>query len=199
MRNILIACEFSGIVRDAFILKGFNAISCDLLPTEKPGPHYQGNVLDIINDGFDLMIAHPPCTALTSSGQWYYKQFPDLVNDAATFFISLATCNIEKICIENPTGVMTKRFRKPDQIIHPYYFGEPHMKRTALWLKNLPLLTHPDKNQLAKPDPIYIDKSGTKRFFTDAISGDRNGGHLRSRTFQSIASAMAEQWSKLFL
>lgn len=153
--KVLIACEFSGVVRDAFIKAGHDAMSCDLLPTERSGQHYHGDVLDIINDGFDLMIAHPPCTYLTVSAEWAYKDVQKkkikpgtLVGaerkaareEAIEFFMALANADIEKICIENPVGVMSSRWRKPDQYIQPYEYGHDASKRTGLWLKNLPPL-----------------------------------------------------------
>lgn len=197
--KVLIACEYSGIVRDAFIKAGHDAISCDIEPTDSPGPHIQDNVLNHLNEGWDLMIAHPPCTYLTSAGWWYYKDFPDLVNEAFEFFMKLINADIPKICIENPTsGIINKRFRKPNQIIEPYYFGDKHRKRTALWLKRLPRLN--GDLSIAKninqhiPDPIYTDKSGKKRYFVDATPGLGNGGKLRSKFWRGIANAMARQW-----
>src|SRR5688572_27622050 len=109
--KVLIACEYSGRVRDAFLAKGHCAMSCDLLPSETPGPHYQGDVLEILDAGWDLLIAHPPCTYLTSSGQWYYKKLPDLVEGAAKFFCALYNAPIKKICIENPSGYMCRYLR----------------------------------------------------------------------------------------
>lgn len=141
--KILVACEYSGRVRDAFIAKGHNAMSCDLLPTDSPGPHYQGDVFDIIEDGWDLMIAHPPCTYLAVSGMhWTTRGFrdPQLTEDALTFVQRLMDAPIDRIAIENPISVISSRIRKPDQIIQPWWFGEDASKKTCLWLKNLPRL-----------------------------------------------------------
>ena len=202
--KVLIACEFSGIVRDAFIRKDHDTISCDLLPTEKPGPHYQGDVFDIINDGFDLMIAHPPCTYLSYAGIKYWNQEgrEDKRKDAMKFFMALYNADIPKIAIENPVGYPNTIFRKPDQIVKPYYFGESEQKNICLWLKELPKLIHlmesdwfGEKTHVPKPEPTFIDKSGKPRYFADAISGyDINQKKKRSIFFKGIADAMAEQW-----
>lgn len=191
--RILIACEFSGIVRDAFIARGHDAISCDLLPTERSGPHYQGDVIDIINDGFDMMIAHPPCTYLANSGvQHLHKSYERwiLMQAARDFFMMLIECNIPKICIENP--VPHKYAQLPDyhQIIEPLYHGHKMIKKTCLWLKKLPPLMS---------TKIMIDN--VERYRTNGKShGSKwyNIGYKtskeRSRTFPGIAEAMADQW-----
>jgi hypothetical protein len=198
--KVLIACEFSGIIRDAFIIKGHDAWSCDLLPTEKEGPHIQDDVLRHLDDGWDLMIAHPPCTYLSYAAMhcWNDKGRGEKRHLAMAFFMKLYDSNIEKVCIENPKGYPCQAFRKPDQIIQPYYFGEPHQKTTCLWLKNLlPLEFHIEddlfgnKTACNKPEPIYRDKTtGHRRYFTDAHHGD----HIRSKSFSSIAQTMADQW-----
>src|SRR5438132_942736 len=133
--KVLIACEFSGVVRDAFAAKGHIAWSCDLLPSERPGNHIQGDVLDILGDGWDLLIGCPPCTYLSYVGKrhWNKPGRAELREDAMRFFLALANSSIDKIAIENPLGYPSKVFRKPDQTIHPYYFGEPVQKRTCLW------------------------------------------------------------------
>lgn len=202
--RVLVACEYTGLVRDAFNSLGHDATSCDLLPTERAGKHYQGNVLDIINDGWDLLIGHPPCTYISYAATKYWNQ-PGRVFKrlkALEFFATLLEAPIPHIAIENPLGCADAIIRKPDQIIHPYFFGDAEMKRTCLWLKNLPKLVHieqdnlfTDRTHTEKPQPIYIDKSGKKRYFTDAISGTQNGGHKRSASFPGIANAMATQWS----
>lgn len=138
--RVLVACEFSGIVRDALKARGHNAWSCDLLPTERPGQHIQGDVLDILEDGWDLMIAHPPCQHLAVSGARWFKDKVVEQRDAVVFFLHLAECSIPKIAVENPVGVMSRHFRKPDQIIHPWEFGHQEEKTTCLWLKKLPKL-----------------------------------------------------------
>lgn len=151
--RVLIACEYSGTVRDAFIAAGHDAMSCDLLPTEKPGPHYQGDVLDIINDGWDLMIAHPPCTYLSVSGMhWTTRGLrdPQLTEDALAFVRALMDSNIHKIAVENPVSVISSRIRKPDQIIQPWWFGDDASKKTCLWLKGLPKLV-PDFDSIIEP------------------------------------------------
>lgn len=142
--RVLVACEFSGVVRDAFIAKGHDAMSCDLLPTEVPGPHYQGDVRDILGNGWDLMIAHPPCTYLCVSGMhWTTRGLRDpmLTGDALTFVTLLMNAPIGKICIENPISIISSCIRKPDQIIQPWWFGANASKKTCLWLHNLPQLS----------------------------------------------------------
>jgi site-specific DNA-cytosine methylase len=183
--KVLIACEYSGTVRDAFIKLGYDAISCDLLPTDKPGPHYQGDVFDIINDGFDLMIAHPPCTDLAVSGARHFREkIADGRQQAAIyFFMKLAKTNIAKIAIENPVCIMSTKWRKPDQIIQPWQFGHGETKATCLWLKGLPLLK-----------PTQIVEGRADRIHKMPPSPDR--WKLRSKTYQGIADAMAEQWGK---
>jgi len=183
--RVLIACEFSGIVRDAFIAKGHDAWSCDLLQTEIPGNHIQDNVLNHLNDGWDMMIAFPPCPYLTVSANKHYKINPGryyLRIKASKFFIDLALSNIERIAVENPIGVMSGFFRKPDQIIQPWMFGHGETKSTCLWLKNLPKL---------EPTNIVDGREG--RIWKMPPSPDR--WKERSRTFTSIAQAMAEQWN----
>jgi len=184
--KILIACEFSGIVRDAFIKRGHDAISCDLLPTERLGPHYQGDVMDIIGDGFNMMIAHQPCTHLAVSGaRWFKEKRADgRQQKAIDFFMALAEYAIPKISSENPIGIMSTVWRKPDQIIQPWQFGHGETKATCLWLKGLPKLK-----------------------MTNIVSGRESRIHKmppgpdrwkeRSRTYQGIADAMAEQWGNL--
>lgn len=181
--RVLIACEFSGIVRDAFANKGHYAWSCDLIPSERPGRHYQENVLGVIRYGpkFDLMIAHPPCTHLAVSGARWMKEKGRLVDDALDFVRSLMAANIERICIENPISIISSRIRKPDQIIQPWQFGHGETKATCLWLKNLPSL---------KPTDIVEGREG--RVWKMAPSETR--WKDRSRTFEGIAKAMAEQW-----
>jgi hypothetical protein len=201
--KVLVACEFSGIVRDAFAARGHDAWSCDLLPSERPGNHIQGDVLLWLDRGWDLMIAHPPCTYLSYAAMSYWNRpgRAELRKEAMAFFMKLYDAPIPKICIENPKGEPMTAFRSPDQIIQPYYFGDPQQKTTCLWLKNLPLLEHLEQDTLFgekqthvnKPKPVFCDKTtGHKRYFTDALSDGK--GHGRSRTFQGIANAMAEQW-----
>ena len=198
--KVLAACEFSGIVRDAFIAKGHDAVSCDLLPTEKPGPHHQGDVLDILGDGWDMMIAHPPCTYLSYVGNrhWNKPGRAEKRDRAYRFFMTLINAPVNRICVENPVGLPNTKYRKPDQIIHPYYFGEPVQKRTCLWLKDLPCLEYQD-TIIEKPKPLYYCKGpkskGKAINWVEGIKGQKGRSKARSRTFQGIAEAMAEQWS----
>ncbi len=195
--RILIACEFSGIVREAFKRKGHDAWSCDLLPTEIPGQHIQGDVLEILNDNWDMMIAHPPCTYLSYAGLHYNKNNPNRQNKtklAVEFVLKLWNSNIPKICIENPRGYL-QNWRKPDMEIHPYYFGDSELKRTCLWLKNIPPLMITGLMEKPKPYHSIIRKSGGKKGKVYNYYFHQNKtAHERSRTFKGIAEAMANQW-----
>lgn len=188
--KVLIACEFSGIVREAFIKQGHDAWSCDLLPSEIPGQHIQGNVLEILKR-WDLVIAHPPCTHLAVSGARWFNDKQKEQNQAIDFFMSLVNAPIEKICIENPVGIMSTHYRKPDQYVQPWQFGHDASKKTGLWLKNLQPLT---------PTRIIIKD----RYANQTPSGQNKLGPSdtkwkeRSRTYQGIADAMAEQWGVSF-
>ena len=184
--KILIACEYSGKVRDAFIGGGGDAMSCDLLPTDAPGPHYQGDVRDVLDYPWDLMIAHPPCTDLSVSGARHFqnKRLIGRQQSSASFFMMLAKCDIPRIAIENPICIMSSLWRKPDQIIQPWQFGHGETKATSLWLKNLPLLR-----------PTDIVEGREQRIHKMPPSADR--WKLRSETFAGIAQAMANQWGKL--
>lgn len=184
--KVLIACEFSGTVRDAFIAKGHDAMSCDLLPTDKSGPHHQGDVFDIINDGWDLMIAHPPCTDLAVSGARHFerKRLDGSQKKSIDFFMSLVNAPIKKICIENPVSIMSTEHRKPDQIIQPWQFGHGETKATCLWLTGIPLLK-----------PTNIVSGREPRIHKMPPRPDR--WKLRSKTYQGIADAMASQWGRL--
>lgn len=195
--RLLVACEYSGTVRDAFIRAGHDAMSCDLLPTDAAGPHYQGNVFDIINDGWDMMIAHPPCTYLSVSGMhWTARGLrdPKLTEDALEFVQRLMDAPIERIAIENPISVISSRIRKPDQIINPWQFGHDASKRTCLWLKNLPHLI-----PTAIVEPRIVN--GKKRWANQTDSGQNrlppsdDRWKIRSETYIGIADAMAQQWS----
>ena len=182
--KILVACEFSGIVRDAFIRAGHDAISCDLLPSESDfGKHYQGDVFDILDDGFDLMIAHPPCTDLAVSGARHFKEkIADGRQQRALEFVKkLMDAHIEKICIENPISVISSKIRKPDQIIQPWMFGHGETKATCLWLKNLPKLM-----------PTNIVSGREARVHRMPPGPDR--WKERSRTYQGVADCMAAIW-----
>lgn len=201
--RVLVACEFSGVVRDAFIKRGHDAWSCDLLPTEKPGPHIEGDVLEHFDGGWDLMIAHPPCTHLAVSGAaWFEKKRKDgRQKKGIDFFMEFTKTNIFRVAIENPVSIMSKIWRKPDQIIQPYYFGDKFQKTTCLWLKNLPPLIHSreddlffKKTHVEKGNMIKYKSGKTMPEWYAKSYGD---GHARSKTFQGIAEAMADQWGGL--
>ena len=194
--KVLVACEYSGVVRDAFLKQGHDAISCDLLPTERPGPHYQGDVFDIINDGFDMMIAFPPCTFLTVTANRSFLNNPERWQkrlDAIKFVYKLMNADIDKICIENPKGVISSHIRKPDQYIQPYEHGHSESKMTGLWLKNLSLII---PTKIVTPEWI-ISKSGKRHsptHWNNPSSNNPENAKLRSKTYQGIADAMANQW-----
>ena len=215
--KVLIACEYSGRVRDAFLANGHDAMSCDLLPTEVPGPHYQGSVTDVINDGWDLMICHPPCTYLAVSGMhWTTRGLrdPSLTEDALAFVQLLMDAPIARIALENPISIISSRIRKPDQIIQPWMFGEDASKSTCLWLKGLPLLkpTNIVEGQLyccgskiengdVRGCPNCNGDKKAKRIYANQTPSGQNNvppgpdrWKERSRTFQGIADAMADQY-----
>jgi len=181
--KILVACEYSGRVREAFRVMGHDAISCDLLPTDIPGPHYQGSVLDILDDGWDMMVAFPPCTHLAVSGaRWFAAKRADgRQQQGIDFFMALANADIPKIAIENPVSIMSTQWRKPDQIVQPWQFGHGETKATCLWLKGLPKLK-----------PTDIVEGREQRIWKLPPSEDR--AKQRSLTYQGIAAAMAKQW-----
>jgi len=179
--KVLVACEYSGTVRDAFIRAGHDAMSCDILPTDSRGPHYQGDVRDILGEGWDLMIAHPPCTHLAVSGARWFKHKAVEQAEALDFVRLLMNAPVERIAIENPISIISSKIRKPDQIIQPWQFGHGETKATCLWLKNLPKLT-----------PTNIVEGRDNRIHRMPPSPDR--WKLRSATYKGIAEAMAEQW-----
>jgi site-specific DNA-cytosine methylase len=192
--RVLVACEFSGTVRDAFRARGISAISCDFLPSERPGPHYIGNALDLSDEPFDLVIAHPPCTHLAVSGaaKWHEKQADGRQEIALLLVKMFMEFNAPRICIENPVGKISTAIRKPDQIVHPWQFGHAEQKTTCLWLSGLPLLEHTDnvrEHMLTKP------KRERERLHYLSPSADR--WKERSRTFKGIAEAMSKQWGAL--
>ena len=185
MKRILIACEFSGVVRDSFTALGFSAVSCDLEPSETPGEHYQGDIFDILdNERWDMMLAFPPCTHLCASGARWWKEKRQQQKDAIEFVRRLMIADIPRIAIENPVGILSTVIRKPDQIIHPWQYGHGETKTTCLWLKGLPYLI-----------PTNIVSGRENRIHK--MSESRYRSRERSRTYQGIASAMAEQWSKV--
>lgn len=214
--KVLVACEYSGRVRDAFLANGHDAMSCDLLPTEVPGPHYQGSVADVINEGWDLAIFHPPCTHLAVSGARHFaaKQASGVQQEALDFVRLLLDAPIARIALENPISIISSRIRKPDQIIQPWMFGEDASKSTCLWLKGLPLLkpTNIVEGQLyccgSKIENGDVrgcpncngDKKAKRIYANQTPSGQNNLGPSptrwkeRSRTFEGIAKAMADQW-----
>ncbi len=180
--RILVACEFSGIVRDAFIAKGHDAVSCDLLPSERPGPHLQCEVEEVLEEGWDMLIAHPPCTHLAVSGARWFKNKLEEQAKALDFVKLLLEADINKIALENPVSIISSRIRKPDQIIQPHNFGHGETKTTCLWLRNLPLLLPMYEVTLGREHRIHNMPPGPDRW------------KERSRTFQGIANAMADQW-----
>ena len=179
--RVLVGCEYSGTVRDAFKALGHDATSCDLLPTDKPGKHYQGNVFDIINDGWDLAIFHPPCTHLAVSGARWFKDKQKEQAEALEFVRLLMEADIPKIAIENPISIISSKIKKPTQIIQPWQFGHGETKSTCLWLKGLPKLI-----------PTNIVEGREQRIWKLPPSADR--WKIRSTTFPGIAEAMAMQW-----
>ena len=190
--KVLIACEYSGIVRDAFAAKGHDAWSCDILPTESPGNHFQGDVLEHLDKGWDLMIAHPPCTYLSNAGARFLYPKGKLNEDryklglkAKEFFIALYNAPINKICVENPISSKIFALPKYSQIIQPYEYGHPIQKRTCLWLKNLSQL---------KPTDIIFKRQSTKIPGNWFNKGGKDRQKNRSKFFQGIANAMADQW-----
>ena len=182
--KVLVACEFSGIVRDAFIKRGHNAMSCDLLPSERPGKHYRGRVVEVMGMDWDLMVSFPPCTYLAVSGARWFKGREKEQEMALGFVQSLLDSHIPRIALENPVSVISTRIRKPDQYIQPWQFGHEETKKTGLWLKNLPPLM-PTEIVEPKEARVHYESPGPERW--------KN----RSRTLPGIAAAMADQWGSL--
>lgn len=202
--KVLVACEFSGIVRDAFTRRGHYAVSCDLLPCEVAGRHHQGDVLEILDQGWDLMIAHPPCTFLSSSGLHWNGRVEGRAaktEDGLEFARRLLYCDIPRICVENPRGCIGTRTGRPsDQVIHPWQFGHDASKETHLWLKSLPALKHTKRfpGRWVRHGGKMVERWSNQ---TDAgqnrLSPSPDRWALRSETYPGIADAMAEQWSNL--
>lgn len=184
MSRVLVACEFSGVVRDAFLARGHDAVSCDLLPSERPGPHYQGDVQDILGGGWGLMIAHPPCTYLAVSGARWFAGRRQEQEEALNFVRMLMAAPIPRIALENPVSVISSRVRKPDQIVQPWQYGHGETKATCLWLKNLPILT-PTNIVAGRKAKVHLMAPGPNRW------------RERSRTYSGIAAAMADTWGNL--
>ncbi len=185
--KVLIACEFSGIVRDAFLSRGHDAISCDLIPSERAGPHIQEDVLEHLDGGWDLMIAFPPCTHLSLAGARYWpeKRAAGKIDEAIDFVRELRNAPIRRIAIENPVGILWSALRRPTQCIEPYWFGHPYRKKTCLWLYNLPRLV---PTMMVKPQQSWVSSSK---------GGKVRDPKKRSLTFRGVAEAMAAQWGCL--
>jgi len=218
--RVLVACEFSGRVRDAFLRLGHQAVSCDLLPSNNLGPHIQDSILNHLTPDWDLLIAFPPCTHLASSGARWFKSKPHLQQEALNFVSLLWSAPIPHIALENPIGILSTHFRRPDQIINPWQFGHPESKSTCLWLKNLPTLR---PTRICEPDwlcrcgcifPFPLGKYGCPSCHSgparptwknqtitnqNKVPQSRNRWKLRSLTYPGIASAMATQWSTYVL
>ena len=193
--KVLIACEYSGIVRDAFAAKGHDAWSCDILPTESPGNHFQGDILEHLDKGWDLMIAHPPCTHLAVSGaRWFTegKKPWSLQEDALNFVRKLLDAPIDKIALENPVSVISTKIKKPNQIIQPFEYGHDVTKRTCLWLKNLPNLK---PTKIVKPDIVLVNGKKMSRMHYESFKlPSKERSKVRSKFYTGIAEAMADQW-----
>ena len=195
--NVLVACEYSGTVRDAFIRKGHNAVSCDLLPSDSGGQHITGDVLDLLDGGWDMLIAFPPCTYLCSMGVWWNHKRPErwpLTDKALEFFLELYNAPIPQIAVENPIGIISTRFRKPDCITQPWHHGETYNKATCLWLKNLPPLI---PTKIVDKGEFYTKSNGARMAKWSHIQSGTNKekrARIASKTFQGIADAMADQW-----
>ena len=189
--RVLVACEYSGTVRDAFLALGHDALSCDLLPTDAPGPHYQGDVRDVLGESWDLMIAHPPCTHLAVSGAKWFDKKKSQQEEALNFVRLLLGAPVPRIALENPVSIISSRIRKPDQIIQPWQHGHEATKTTCLWLKGLPNL---QPTNIVGKGARHVTKSGKSlpEWYNLPPSEDR--WKLRSATFPGIARAMAEQW-----
>lgn len=214
--KVLVACEYSGTVRDEFSKLGFDTTSCDILPTESEGKHYQGDVRDILCNNWDLVIGHPPCTYLAVSGaRWMYHpedknlpvgerrrhpKYPNRLEDqesALGFFKLLYNCPSRHVALENPVSVLSSKFRKPDQVIQPYQFGDPATKTTCLWTRGLPKLT---STNIVSPQTIITSTGRTydKWWYDTCKLPTKNGerAHARNKTFKGIAEAMATQWGE---
>ena len=193
--KVLVACEYSGIVRDAFAAKGHDAWSCDILPTESPGNHFQGDVLEHLDKGWDLMIAHPPCTHLAVSGARWFTEGKNpwsLQEEALDFVRKLLDAPINKIALENPVSVISTKIRKPNQIIQPFQYGHDVTKKTCLWLKNLPNLK---PTKIVKPDIVLVNGKKMSRMHYESFKlPSKERSKVRSKFYTGIAEAMADQW-----
>lgn len=202
MPRVLVACEVYQTITEKFRNVGIEAYSCDIEPCcgGYPEWHLQQDVIPLLKEKWDMILAFPPCQYLTSAGNGWKSHERDLLRkNAADFFMEFINADCKYISVENPVGYMNKAYRKPDQIVHPYYFGDPVVKRTCLWLKGLPKLEY-DKNSVLKPIPTYCGVSGKFYYFVDSSQGNfKKHKKYRSRTFDSIATAMVDQWSPLIL
>lgn len=193
--KVLVACEMSGRVRDAFIARGHDAVSCDLLPTLKPGPHIEGDVLPLLSQPWDMVIAFPPCTHLAVSGAKHFEQkrADGRQQQGIDFFMKFVelTTHIPRVAIENPVGIMSTIYRKPDQIVQPWMFGDEATKTTCLWLKGLPLLV---PTKVVGKGARHVTKGGKSLPVWYNLPPSPDRGKIRSATFQGLADAMAEQW-----
>lgn len=203
--RVLVACERSGRVRDAFLAGGHDAVSCDLAATDRPGPHYQGDVRDVLYDGWDLVVAFPPCDHLAVSGAaWFERKRADGRQRAAIeFFMTLAAAPVGRVAVENPRGIMARVWRPADQIVQPWWFGHPYTKATCLWLRGLPRLT---ATAPVRPVGPFVSSGSTPQSQGDLVaagiarsvnSGNADRARLRSETFEGLAAAMADQWGPL--
>jgi hypothetical protein len=197
--RVLVACEYSGAVRDEFIKLGHDAMSCDLLPTDVPGPHYEGDVFDIINDGWDLMIAFPPCTHLALSGAMHFekKRADGRQQEGIKFFLQMVNAKIPRIAIENPIGIMSNLYKQPTQIIQPWEYGHQTTKATCLWLKGLPMLR---PTNIVDKGEVVTFKSGKRMsrwYYDSSCLNPKDREKMRNKTFQGIADAMADQWGNI--
>lgn len=189
--KVLVACEYSGVVREAFRARGHDAWSCDILPTDVVGPHIQGDVRQVLGQGWDLMIAHPPCTHLAVSGARWFREKASQQEEALEFVRTLLDAPISRIALENPVSIISTRIRKPDQIIQPWQYGHEATKTTCLWLKNLPLL---EPTRIVGKGGRHVTKSGKSLPDWYNLPPSPNRWKLRSTTFPGIAAAMADQW-----
>ncbi len=196
--RVLVGCEFSGIVRDAFLARGHDAVSCDLLPSERPGPHLQCDVRDVLGDGWELAVFHPPCTYLSRAGArwWGDPQREAKAREALAFVQTLWAAPIPRVAIENPIGRLHRWWRPPDQTIEPWQFGEPYSKRTCLWLRGVPPLmatvVMPEHEPLLPSNVGWGRRKGQR-----SHPGHTHSAKEASRTFPGVAAAMAEQWGSL--
>lgn len=195
--RVLVGCEFSGVVRDAFITLGHNAMSCDLLPSERPGPHYQGDIRDVLCGEWDMAVFFPPCTYLSAAGAHLWPRRQREIAESYEFVRLLDTAPIARIAIENPQGWLNSHWRKPDQTIHPYLFGAPWKKRTCLWLRGLPPLVPTDYIGDVRASWVNSTNNYRNRYGEGWTNGAHRNPRERSRTFPEVARAMAEQWGEV--